>query len=144
MKEEKITERGWKGHFIASHYCYFSRNTLVEYGDERIVISTVGNYNPPKTGNKELDKSPIRQQIGYERYYETMVFEAKKDGIYWEANVQKEIPFESKWAINKLETETDLEANEMHEDVVKEIIRSLTPTHKDKCEELENEYRRVV
>lgn len=125
-KELKITERGWAGHFICSPWCGFRRNTLVEYGNKRIVVSTVGNYQPQKTGIKELDESKTKNQIGIERYYETMVFEAKKEGVYWEADVTKAVEFKSKWAINELEQETDLEANEMHEQVVKEISELLT------------------
>lgn len=38
--------------------------------------------------------------IGYERYYETYVFEAKLDGAYWDADVSKQIyPGDLKWAI---------------------------------------------
>jgi hypothetical protein len=114
MEEVKVTERGWAGHFIGASQCGFRRNTLVEYGDKRIIVSTIGNYNT--VGMKELCR-----QIGYERYYETMCFEAVYDGTYWDANVQNEVVFESKWAVEKLNHETDKEANEMHELVVEEI-----------------------
>ena len=123
-KKIKITERGWAGHYICSQDCGFRRNTLIEYGKKRIVVSTVGNYQPQETGIKELDNSKRRNQIGWDRYYETMAFEAKKQGVYLEADVTKQLEFNSKWSINKLENKTDLEANEMHEDVIKEIIKS--------------------
>jgi len=119
LQKIKITERGWAGHFCASHHCGFRRNTLIEKGKNKIIVSTVGNYNLP--GADDLDK-----KIGYERYYETMVFKAKKVGIYWEADVTKEVPFESPWAINELETETDQKANDMHENVVREIADLLS------------------
>lgn len=119
VKGVKITERGFAGHFCASQWCWFRRNTLIEIGDKRIVVSTVGNYNPPH-GNKG-------QEIGYGRYYETMAFNAIKKGIYWEADVSREITFKSKWSINELEFESDMEADMMHDNVVKELL-SISPT----------------
>ena len=82
-----------------------------------MVVSTVGNYRP------EYKNGP--DTIGYERYYETMAFKARKDGVYWEADIGNEFPFESNWAIDHLEQETDKEADEMHEKVVKEISKKL-------------------
>ena len=40
--EVKRTERGYPGHFILSHRCVFTRNTLLEYGETRVIVSTVG------------------------------------------------------------------------------------------------------
>lgn len=115
----KRTERGYAGHFIGSSSCNFRRNTLIECGEKRIVVSTVGNYQPYYLCDN---------RIGLGRTYETMAFEAKFEDPYWEADVTKEFPFESKWAISTLERETDKEADEMHEAVVEEIIT--------KCKEL--------
>ena len=123
-KEIKIIERGYAGHFCASANCFFRRNTLIEYGNKRIVVSTVGNYNPSYfSGDKDTNK--IRQEIGWERFYETMAFEAKKEGVYWEANINKEVPFKSNWALNELEQETDLKADKMHDRAVKELQNNL-------------------
>lgn len=117
----KITERGWAGHFCAASHCSFRRNTLIEFGDRRIVVSTVGNYNPPSS-RKEIRED---KQIGWNRYFETMAFEAQYIDPYWEANVSKQLDFESDWAIDKLERESDHEANDMHEKVVKELSKKI-------------------
>lgn len=78
-------------------------------------MSTVGNYY-------YHDKPEI---IGCERYYETMAFEAVKEGVYWEADVSRQLNFESPWSINECEQETDLKADAMHEQVVKELSETL-------------------
>lgn len=122
-KEIHIQERGWPGHFIGFASCLFRRNTLIEYGDKRVVVSTVGNYSPEYFDGEYDD---FRKQIGIDRYYETMAFWAINDGKYWEADVSREYQFKSNWAINELKKETDLKADAMHEAVVKEIVQSLT------------------
>ena len=134
MKEKlKITERGFAGHFCASQHCLYHRNTLIEYGDKRIVVSTVGNYQPPYLKDKSK-KSDIDNQIGYGRYYETMAFKAKWEEPYWEAEVSSEIPFESDWTVNELEFDSDAKADIMHDNVVKELSKTikLTPASQDK------------
>lgn len=116
----KVTERGWAGHYIASSYCRFRRNTLLEFGEKRIVVSTVGNYVPPIV-HRDIDKN-IQTNIGaFDRKYETMCFEANWDGTYWDANVSKQIDFKSKWALCELSFESDQKANDMHEKVVEEM-----------------------
>ena len=113
-KEAKRTERGWAGHFICSDECMFRLNTLLEYDDVKIVISTIGNM---WTG----DEHP--KEIGYNRYYETMAFYGVEIQGYIEADVTRQINFESKWEIS--ESFKDNEANEMHEDVVQELMRKI-------------------
>lgn len=110
----KLIERGWAGHFICGHRCLFRRNTLIEFGDRRIVVSTVGLMQDWKDENK-IDT------IGHERYYETMAFNAKWEEPYWEANVQEEVEFESPWSLNEKEHESDIKAQKMHELVVAEL-----------------------
>lgn len=119
----KKTERGWAGHFICASDCTFRRNTLVEYGKKKVVVSTVGcmrrindsgNYSKP-------------EEIGWNRYYETMSFMAD-DSIYNDANLSEQIypSVDVKWAIDKQELEEkkdyiDNVADEMHENYVKAI-----------------------
>jgi len=119
MSEIIRTERGWAGHFIDSASCNYRRNTLLEYEDRRIVISTIGNYRP------NLEDKP--QQIGHERYYETMAFYARKSGPYWESDVRNMIEISSAQGIyannaRELPIDVDLQADAMHEAVVEEMI----------------------
>lgn len=121
-KQIKKTERGWAGHFILAQSCTFRRNTLVEYGHKAVVVSTVGcmrlsdgqgNYRAP-------------EEIGCDRYYETMSFLADSS-VYKDADVSLGVyPSGVKWAINKQEMkerESDIDnvANDMHEKYVKAI-----------------------
>ena len=114
----KRTERGWAGHFICGHGCLFRRNTLIESGENRIVVSTVGGYRY----NEKIET------IGAGgRYYETMAFKAKKEGPYFEADVSEELSFESEGAIcaespDELPDDVDNRADQMHEAVVAELM----------------------
>ena len=115
-----ITERGWPAHYVCAPRCLFRRNTLVKYGEQRVVVSTVGGY----ILNAEL------AQIAHNRYYETMAFKAEKNGEYWDADTHEQFDFTSPWAITgesvaDLSPGVDNEANEMHEAVVKEIADKL-------------------
>lgn len=108
------TERGWGGHFICANRCRFRRNTLLAYNDIRIVVSTVGLM--------EIDGK--FDEIGAGRHFETMAFHAdKNDTRYYDADVSKQVYFDSEWAI--AEQDADDKANEMHEAVVLEIINKL-------------------
>jgi len=112
----KTTERGWAGHFICADRCRFRRNTLIEFGIKKVVVSTVGDM---VIGNEQ-------QQIGLDRYYETMSFEAQLDADgYWDADVTKPVVFDSEWCVTKLTSESDAEANQMHNNVVSEISNKL-------------------
>lgn len=122
----KRTERGWAGHFCCSYDCKFRRNTLLEYGDIKIVVSTVGNYWPQHKMDNDRKLEKWKHQIGANRFYETMAFYSKpNDDYYHDADVSKEIYFNSQWAINELNEHTDKLANKMHEDVVKELSKKL-------------------
>jgi len=79
-----IPEKEWEwyghaGHFICGQWCRFHMTTKV--GDH--LISTVGLYVPPhqcggseRRENEWLQQNPNGAEIGAERFYETMVFEA--------------------------------------------------------------------
>jgi len=112
----KRTERGWAGHFICGDRCLFRRNTLIECGGKKIVVSTVGNMRT---------EGEVAETIGCDRYYETMAFEAIWVDPYWEADVGRQLEFKSNWALSEVEYETDLKADAMHEAVVKELSRSI-------------------
>jgi hypothetical protein len=112
MRKVKRTERGWAGHFICADRCRFRRNTLLECGDRRVVVSTVGLFYP-----NHNTREP--EQIGYERHFETMAFVATFDGRYWDADVQQQINFRSPWSIGL--PDMDDTANDMHEAVVDEL-----------------------
>lgn len=120
----KRTERGWVGHFIGGHRCRFRRNTLLECGEKKVVVSTVGAYESP-TGRFET--------IGIDRWFETMAFNAKFESGYWDSDVSKIIEFESPWGLfaeswKELITtypQIDNTANDMHEAVVAELTEKL-------------------
>ena len=119
------TERGWVGHFISGNKCRFRRNTLIDAGDTKWVVSTVGGWTP--------DDRLEPQMIGADRYYETMAFAADLDSPYLDADVFCQIPFDSQWGIfgntwqevMKRYRYPDNAANEMHEKVVAELMEKI-------------------
>lgn len=114
----KRTERGWAGHFICADRCMFRRNTLLECGNIKVVVSTVGLMKDPRDGGQW-------GEIGFQRYYETMAFHSDpNDTRYHDANVSRgQIRFESPWSIDHLDA--DDQANLMHEMVVEELTERL-------------------
>ena len=117
----KRTERGWIGHYILAYKCLFRRNTLLEYNDIKIVVSTVGlllNEN----WREDCD-IPRFSTVGSNRYFETKAFHANKDKRYYDIDVSREVCFSGQWRIEELDA--DDKANDMHEDVVKEITEKL-------------------
>ena len=115
----KITERGWPGHYICVDRCMFRRNTLIEYGKHRIVVSSVGNMRNRDNGKSET--------IGHCRTYETMAFKAVLHTGYWDADVSQIVDFKSSWGIHKEKVEQmdDQLANAIHDKVVKELARKI-------------------
>lgn len=106
----KRTERGWAGHYICAASCLFRRNTLLEKGNVRIVVSTVGLH--------KLNDEFI--SVGFKRYFETMAFHAEPaPSRFSDADVSRRVLFSSPWSIG--EVDADDKANDMHEAVVAEI-----------------------
>ena len=114
--EVRRTERGWAGHFCCSYRCEYHRNTLLEYNGMKVVVSTVGRLR------KDMI-SGAYEDLGYKRYFETMAFMADEDDKYNDADVDREIQFDAKWCLPSPDME--LEADAMHEDVVKELSKRL-------------------
>lgn len=117
----KKTERGWPGHYILADRCQFHRNTLLELGNVRIVVSTVGAQH-------SHDWSGFNK-VNCDSFYETMVFPAKKHKSYWEANTLAgsiSILSKSRCGMGKeIEHIDDKKANDMHEKIVTEISRRM-------------------
>jgi len=121
MKQRKIvkrTERGYSGHLWCRDQCSFHRNTLLELGDLRVIVSTVGSFRPGY--DKDIET------IGLNRYYETECFHAQWEDPYWEIDVSNEIyPDGLKWSIGRISRETHKEADEMHEAYVSAVIERM-------------------
>lgn len=119
LKEVKRTERGWAGHFCCSDSCKFRRNTLLECGEIKVVVSTVGNY---------FDSRGKFDHVGIGRDYETYAYHVDPaSGDYKDIDVERQIWFESRGAylIKKGDKYPDLIANNMHETVVQELTDKL-------------------
>ena len=123
IDEVRVTERGWAGHLIFADACRFRRNTLLEYKDKKWIVSTVGAMPANKYSFEKSENGFTT--IGLGRYYETMAFETQKNGIYWDANVEKQIDFDSNWALNECDFNSDQRANDMHDKVVEELIEKI-------------------
>lgn len=118
MQPVKITERGWIGHFICAERCRFRRNTLLECGRRRVIVSTVGAMTTPDPRKFDM--------VGCNRYYETAAFRAHREQrVYWEIATGKRVSFQSPWQISEIKEESDLRANEMHDAVVAELAGKL-------------------
>jgi len=115
MTEVARVERGWLGHYILGDKCMFRRNTLLVYGDVRIVISSVG----------ALLKDNKFEKIGIDHHYETMAFVAQYLEGYWDANVTNYINLQSPHRLTGIYAQADNDANAMHETCVAEIEQRL-------------------
>ena len=132
MEEVKRTERGWAGHYICARDCLFRRNTLLEYGNKKWIVSTVGCQICRHDLSPWYKMGDV-MSIGSGRWYETMAFESFYDE-YDDADITKEIQFKSDWGIwgiswedvmEKYNQHPDIAANEMHEKVVNELMEKI-------------------
>ena len=113
------TERGWAGHFCCSDRCQFHRNTLLECGEERIVVSTVGAFAPYEKDYGTIGVNP-------NRYYETKAFKAVFSRyVIWDVNVGQRVSFDSPWSLGDKPNMADNKADAMHEAVVAELTARL-------------------
>lgn len=116
--EVTIKERGWAGHFCSANKCRYRRNTLVECGERRIIVSSVGNMF-------DVDgKGPL--EIGSNRFYETMAFEAVKCASYWEVDVSQQLSFTGAWSINSADdADSDNRMDSIHDAAVQYFVGML-------------------
>lgn len=110
------TEQGWAAHLCVSRDCLFRRNTLLECGDVRVIVSTVGNYIPQHINKLET--------IGSGRHYETFTFLAVREGAYWEASGHE---IDSEGLLGG-KPDSDLKADAMHERMVEKVSQILADT----------------
>ena len=111
MSKITITERGWAGHYILAKNCKFRRNTLISYNDEHIIVFTMGNC-------VHLNKI---EEIGYKRYYETLIFTGVKGKTYIDIDIDQQLfpKHNLPWSVDHNSYEADFEANNIHERTVK-------------------------
>ena len=115
----QVSERGWAGHFCLAHKCLFHRNTLLEKDDVKIVVSSVGKMMLKHDSNK-------LHEIGYGRYYETMVFFAKDDAWHDADASRGEIATYVPEAYENHDTFDEIPANELHDKIVLCYIEKLS------------------
>lgn len=126
----KRIERGWAGHFCCGTDCNWRRNTLIDDENGRwIVVSSVGALQV----KNELGYREGFSPIGAGRYYETMVFIGRKDGIFIEADVTKQRWIKGlDWCVTREpDGKTDLEAEEIHENHVRYVMENFDNVYKE-------------
>jgi len=116
MHKVKRTERGWPGHFICADQCIFRRNTLLECGDTRIVVSTVGGMR---------DSNDTYTGIAG-HFAETLCFHAERvSGLYWDADVSRQLSVGCGRTGEGCDVDSDMLANNAHEATVAELTKLL-------------------
>lgn len=113
----KITERGWPAHYILGHRCVFHRNTLLECGDVKIVVSSVGQLMLKRHNGLEDELV----EVGSGRFYETMVFYAKEDKWH-DADSTKEV---ATYVPDVKDPYDEIPANSFHDAIVAKYVEKL-------------------
>jgi hypothetical protein len=72
-KPVKRTERGWIAHYICADRCRFRRNTLLECGNRRVIVSTIGAmYDRKNETYEEITCKQLRSKLSwYIEYMQT-------------------------------------------------------------------------
>lgn len=123
MRSVSKTERGWAAHFVGRNECAYHRNTLLECGDVRVIVSTVGNWRP--RNGRDYVLCPISSERGQERHYETLTFLAVFEFGYWE--IASGSGLDRDGCLGG-ELDSDLKADAMHERMVDKVTKSLSET----------------
>lgn len=110
-----VTERGYPAHFCLSERCGFVRNTLLEYGDNKLIVSTVGRM-------RSLDDKKY-ERTNASAYYETMVFRAVYIKPYWEIDPLSELYIDGvpRELTEDICHESDFIADLIHDNMVNHI-----------------------
>lgn len=113
MAPIKRIEQGYPGHFCAARSCEFRRNTaLVREDGKALVVSSVGAYQPMDRADSEGYET-----IGYDRFYECMVFVAELAacGCY-QIRVEAQVYNDEPWAVD--DPDDHAKAQAVHENQV--------------------------
>jgi len=119
MNTITVTFRGWAGHFCAANDCRFKLNSLVEYNGKKVVISTVGLLDSPASpagGFSTLD--------GARNYFETLLFWAKENDKFNDADVSKQI-FLDEFKTKYKSPDMELIANDNHYKAIELVSKKL-------------------
>lgn len=117
--EIQVKERGWPAHFVLADKCTFTRNTLLQHGQNRVVISSVGCLLSSYKSDAEIE------MIGSGRYYEVKAFVAIWEDNVWAADVQKQIDLECNQVITEMTDDSHIKADLMHDEAVAEVMMNL-------------------
>lgn len=113
-----VQERGWASHFIGARWCFFRRNTLLEYNGISIVVSTVGRmWKDTPSGGKFMKLSYL-----HNNYFETMVFFTDKTK-FKDADVAKDVLYQEHY--EGVGVEDELLVNATHDKIVDLMMQKL-------------------
>lgn len=122
-REVKVTYRGWPGHYILGDRCVFHLNTLLEAGQARVVVSSVGNLR--SQGHLSHASEPIGSLVN-PHYFETKAFWAQEKDGYWEAATSNEIKLLlPETVVRNLDPGCDEQAQRIHEAAVQVVTEQL-------------------